>query len=317
MSRDKFKNNYIPMFFHLKQCVKDKPGNVIISSLSVSTALALLSQAAGGNTYEQLKQALHLSDEKSDTANQFFEHSETLVENAGEATLSIANGIYVQDGEQLNKNFQESAVSKFKSGVESLNFVDSAKSAATINHFVEEKTNGKIKDLFKPDQFHSDTRSVLVNAVHFKGAWEKPFHSESTRKHDFYNSETETTQVDFMKIDSTFNAANIKDLEAKAIELKYENSNISFVIVLPKSRTGLPALEVKLKDYDLGKIAEQLNERRYAVRIPKFKVEYDINLNNVLKNVRNILVGILILIEILSFCCYFFHLDGYDRNVFE
>lgn len=259
---------------------------MIISPLSVSSALGLLSQAAADNTYEQLKQALHLGNEKSTIANQFLDHRDALEKNAGEAILSIANGIYVQEGEQLSKNFREVAVSKFKSGVESVNFADAKKSADTINRFVEAHTNGQIKDLFKPDQLSSDTVSVLVNAVHFKGDWEKPFHSPLTRKLDFYNSETESSKVDFMIMDSTFNAAHLNELDATALEMKYANSNISFVIVLPNSRTGLFALEAKLKDYGLTKVAEQLKRQRFDVEIPKFKVEFDINLNNVLKNVR-------------------------------
>ena len=218
-------------------------------------------------------------------ANQFLEHRETLEKSAGESKLSIANGIYVQQGYQLSKIFQEVAISKFKSSVEALNFAESEKSAATINHFVEEKTNGKIKELFKPDQFDFDTRLVLVNAIYFKGAWEKPFNKDYTSKADFYNSESEKVQVDFMYKDSRFNSAYLEDLDATALELKYNNSNMAFVIVLPESRTGLAALETKLKDYDLAKITENLLSRRHEIYIPKFKIEYAIELNEVLKNV--------------------------------
>lgn len=258
---------------------------MIVSPLSVSSALALLSQGAGGNTYEQLRQTLHLDNVKSTVSNQFLEHRETLEKSAGESTLSIANGVYVQHGYQLSKNFQAIATSKFKSSIETLNFAESAKSAATINHFVEEKTHGKIKELFKPYQFDSSTRSVLVNAIYFKGNWDKPFMEAVTRKNDFYNSETEKVQVDFMYNDDDFYSGYIKELGATALELKYANSNMSFVIVLPESRTGLAALETKLKGYDLTKIAETLQEDRYEVHIPKFKVEYEIELNEVLQKV--------------------------------
>lgn len=206
---------------------------MIISPFSVSTALTLLSQTAGGNTYEQLRQGLHLGNEKSTVANQFLEHRTKLEKNAGNATLSIANAIYVQEGQQLNKNFQQVAVSQFKSGIESLNFADANKSAETINRFVEEHTNGKIKELFKPSQLGRHIASVLVNAIYFKGAWQIPFRSDSTRKYDFYNSETETTQVDFLHMKSDFKAGKLKGLDATALELKYANSSISFVIILP------------------------------------------------------------------------------------
>lgn len=111
-----------------------------------------------------------------------------------------------------------------------------------------------------------------------------------TRKNDFYNSETEKVQVDFMYNDDDFYAGHIKELDATALELKYANSNMSFVVVLPDSRTGLAALETKLKDYDLTKIAENLREDRYEVHIPKFKVEYEIELNEVLQKVSKQLV---------------------------
>lgn len=258
---------------------------MIVSPLSVENALVLLSQGTSGYTFEQLKTRLHLSSDKEISANQFLENREILESNAGESTISIANRIYVQQGQQLNKYFQEVAVTKFKSGVESLNFVESQKSAATINHFVEENTNGKIKELIKSDQLDSNTRLILVNAIYFKGNWEKPFLKDATYKNDFFNSETETVSVDFMYVNDEYNYVYLTDLEAEAIEMKYANSNTSFVIVLPKSRTGLVSLEVKLKDYDLTKITENMKTDRYEVQIPKFKAEYEIKLNNVLKDV--------------------------------
>lgn len=100
---------------------------MIVSPLSVSSALALLSQGAGGKTYEQLKQTLHLGNDKSAVANQYCEHRKALEKNAEEATLSIANRVYVQQGNQLSKTFQEIATLKFKSGFESLNFAESKK----------------------------------------------------------------------------------------------------------------------------------------------------------------------------------------------
>lgn len=258
---------------------------MIVSPLSVSNALTLLSQGTAGSTFEQLRQGLHLGSDKLTVANQFSEHREALEKNTGEATIAIANRIYIQQGRHLKKNFEEIAASKFKSGVEIVDFSESKKSAENINNFVEQRTSRKIKDLIKPNQLDSSTRSVLVNAIYFKAAWEKPFDEESTFKDEFYNSETEKVSIDFMYKDSNFNSADINELEATALELKYKNSNLSFVIVLPNKRNGLPALESKLKDYGLAKIGENLQRERYEIFIPKFKVEYEIELNNVLKNV--------------------------------
>lgn len=294
------------IFIFQKQCVKEKPGNVIVSPLSVSNALALLLQGTAGSTFEQLAHGLHLGNDKSVAANQFLKHRETLEKNAGAATLEIANRIYIQEGRHLNKHFEEIAASKFKSGVEIVNFAESEKCAENINHFVEERTSRKIKDLIKPDQLDADTRSVLVNAIYFKAPWESPFNPEYTNKRDFHNSETEKVSVDFMYKDSVFKSANIDELDATALELKYQNSSMSFVIVLPYAQNGLSALESKLKNYDLTKIGEMMESKRFEILIPKFKVEYEIKLNDVLKNVsqRNFLVN-LFLHNVLKHFLYF------------
>ena len=265
--------------------MKEKPGNVFVSPLSVSNGLVLLSQAAEGNTFEQLKRGLHLGNDKSISATQYHGYRKTLEKSAGQATFTIANRIYVQQGHQLNKNFEAVAVSKFKSGVETLNFAESGKSAATINHFVEKHTNGKIKKLMSSDQLSGDTCSVLVNAIYFKAPWKKPFLWTDTIKANFYNSKRKKVKVDFMYKLSHFNGANLNNLNATALELKYEYSSMSFIIVLPKSRTGLSKLESKLKNYDLAKITKNLKRRKYKIYIPKFKIEYEIELNDVLKSV--------------------------------
>ncbi|XP_055317899.1 antichymotrypsin-2-like isoform X3 [Sitodiplosis mosellana] len=266
-----------------QECAQSKPGDVIISPLSVASALALLSQGSGGNTFEQLRQGLHLTGDKATAANQFAEYYGLLEKSVGKSTLSIANQIYVQKGYEINKNFKEVAVKKFQSGIDEMNFAENVASAKAINSFVEDKTKEKIKDLIKPDMLDALTRVVLVNAIYFKGNWEYQFNKESTTQGDFYISETDTVPVDFMYIKKKFNYAVLEELDATALEMKYANSNFSFVIVLPNSRTGLPALEAKLKNYDLAKITDQMHKHEVEVTIPKFKVEFEISLNDVLK----------------------------------
>src|SRR6185437_7135906 len=53
-----------------------------------------------------------------------------------------------------------------------------------INRWVEERTNGKIKDLLQKDDITKDTALVLVNAIYFKAAWENPFQPSATNKDD-------------------------------------------------------------------------------------------------------------------------------------
>lgn len=138
---------------------------------SVASALALLSQAANGNTLAELRNGLQLRDEKLNVADQYFGFYDSLRKGAGKATLEIANQLFVNQDYKLNKTFQDVAVEKFMSGIESLDFSKSTKTAETVNRFVEEKTHDRIKNLISPNFLNKDTRAVLINAVYMKAKW--------------------------------------------------------------------------------------------------------------------------------------------------
>ncbi|XP_031616655.1 uncharacterized protein LOC116336730 [Contarinia nasturtii] len=267
-----------------EQCARAASNeNVIISQFSIATAVAFLSQAANGRSFEQIKNCLHFDGNKTEVANQYFSLSEALESDSGDAIFSIANQIYVQQDYKINPDFQKVAIEKFKSGVELVNFANNDVTAKTINHFVEEKTNGKIKDLFDVDSLSPDSRVVLVNAIHFKGDWETKFYETETTKNDFHMSDTKTVSVDFMNIDSHFNYADLPEFDAKALQLQYEKSNFSMVFLLPNARTGLQAMQSKVKD-NLVSIVNKMQQRKVEVSIPKFTVEFQLNLNDALQN---------------------------------
>lgn len=78
------------------------------------------------------------------------------------------------------------------------------------------------------------------------------------------------------------------ELSASVLEIEYTNSKYSFIILLPRSRTGLSQLETRLKKYNLTRLSHDLVSRYQQlvdVRIPKFKVEMAIELDDLLKKV--------------------------------
>lgn len=186
-------------FVSFKQCAKSTPGNVIISPLSVADLLALLSQAADGQTYTELRDGLYLNGaDKTMVANQFYTFAQQLHKHFGNAKFSMANQIYVQQGHKLSEKFQTVASSKFDAGVEMLNFGNAIKSAEIINGFVAEKTNGKITKLVESDSLSQDMMVYLVNAIYFKGIWQYPFDKKLTRQQPFHTSDNRIVSIDFM-----------------------------------------------------------------------------------------------------------------------
>lgn len=80
------------------------------------------------------------------------------------STISMANKIYVQKDYQLNVNFQN--VIPQQSGIESVNFVETNASAATINRFVETKTNQRFNCTYQLDPTHAFFVFTIVNAIY-------------------------------------------------------------------------------------------------------------------------------------------------------
>lgn len=258
--------------------------NVIISPYSVINVLALLAQAAQGNTLDELRSELHLYGNKVSVAEQFRILYKLLQKSAGDATFLVANQMYVQQGFSIRKSFQKVATEKFSSGIETIDFANGFEAAGIINRFVEKKTNGKIKHLITPNAL-TDTQIVLVNAVYFKSDWKFKFEEANTIEDDFYMSSTERVPVDFMQITEEFSYANVPDLDATALQMKYVNSNFSFIAIMPNDRTGLSALESKLRTYNLAAVTGQMRIQQVDVKFPKFKIEFEIKLKDILKNV--------------------------------
>lgn len=250
----------------------------------MTNALVLLSQAADGNSYEEINDVLHLNVEKSEIINQFLEYSSLFKESIGNATFLLSNEIFVKEGHNLIQNFQEVATQKLLSGVYLVDFTRPVEASQMINNIIAEKTNGKIKRLFYPDDIFT-ANIVSVNAIYMKSKWQYKFEPSETFMQDFYLNEDEKVSVDFMHAESSFNYGVLSDLDAAAIELKYAESNLAFLIILPNSKTGWWELEEKLSDYDLSKVGDQLNQQTVKVAIPKFKDEFAINLRAILLSV--------------------------------
>lgn len=272
--------------------------SVVMSPLSAEIALALLSLGSGGDSLKELNTALYLPNQEF-TKNSFKGAMETLNSLTKEGvTLSIANKLYVKDGPayKLKEAYKADAIQVFKSDIQNLNFNENVKSAATINKWVEEKTHDKIKDLVSADSINGDTRLVLVNAIYFKGDWEKKFSPEATFKQDFFTSKTKSVQVDMMHKTAKFRYGELSDWNAKVLELPYKGGDLSMVIILPNEIEGLPDLEKKLADKNVNsvqKIESVLHEVEVEVSLPKFRIETTMDLKKYLPKmgIKSIFTG--------------------------
>jgi serpin B len=105
-------------------------------------------------------------------------------EEQGEAfRLSIANSIWGQQDYEFLSDFLDTLALNYGAGLRLVDFASATEEARqAINGWVEEQTEGKIKDLIPQGALSELTRLVLANAIYFNAGWFHPFDEGRTQE---------------------------------------------------------------------------------------------------------------------------------------
>ncbi|KAL0895786.1 hypothetical protein ABMA27_011831 [Loxostege sticticalis] len=270
--------------FSAKFCNElDKSKSVVSSPLSAEILLALLTLGTTDPAHTELLTSLGIPDDESIRSG-FALVTEKLKSIKG-VTLNVANKVYVMKGDyDLHSELKQDAIKVFDADFESVDFNAAAAAASLINKWVEAKTNNRIKDLISPDSLDGLTRLVLVNAIYFKGTWAKQFDKHNTMDQPFHVTPSSTIQVPMMYKEDDFRYGESEALNAQLLEMNYVGGEASMLVVLPRKVDGLNGVLKKLADgYDLlADVEKNMYSTKVQVTIPKFKIETEIDLNDLL-----------------------------------
>lgn len=262
---------------HILASIKSNQ-NIVVSPFAIHLALSLVLVGATGQTAKEICKALSLVNAESLATVNEYEKLLTTFANV----LYIANKLYVKESFRVKPAFDTIATKQLCSQTQAVNFANAAETAKLINDWVRTQTNERIHQVVAPNDLDPSSTAVLVNAIYFKSGWRYPFDT-NTRKKPFYNSNKESVAIDMMHLEECIAMADLKDLDASAISLEYKKGGMSMVILLPKKLKGLDALNAKLKKANLPQLLGQIvNKQTVDISLPKFKVEFEINLKDVL-----------------------------------
>ena len=264
---------------HLYRVIaEDEDNNVFLSPFSISTAMAMVTAGADGDTAIQIQNALALPGDMTTLHDQYHEVLKKL-QNPPNVTLSTANKLYVQDSYQVLDSYTGLLKEQYCSELKMVNFGDGAGTSELINGDVMTETKGKIKDLIKPSDLDEYVRLVLVNAIYFKGSWKQKFDTRRTQEHDFFVTPGNAVKTHMMNISGNkFNCGNIPQLGCKALEMPYEGDRFSMIMLLPDKQDGLKEMESQLPSSPVRDVRGSLSNQKAVVKVPKFKLEtsYDL-----------------------------------------
>lgn len=248
---------------------------MIISPSFVVSSLALLPQGTNNRSTEK--------------ANQFAEYYNELQED--NSIITMINQIFIPHEYRYKKDFPTDDFEQFFSRIETVNFSNPYECALIINRFVEKRTNHRIRYSIQPQMFDEQTRTVLINVIHLKSSQLPGFNKQCNHRGRFYINKKSSVPVEYMCFIEKFDHKILPELDATAIAMKYMQTKYTFVIIIPNKRIGLANLEAKLKKYnrDLFEFKERLKSGHSIhyvnVTIPKFKIDFEIELNGIFKNV--------------------------------
>jgi serpin B len=254
--------------------LNNKDENFVISPTGIEIVLSLISNGAQGDTQIEILKLLNYKDLKE--ANTI---SKYLIEQSrkDQNTLSIATAILTKI--LASEEFIRIGTKDYDAKVEEL------KNYHQVNIWAKVKTKDNIVKII--DSISPNVLMVLVNAIYFEAMWQTKFDPKNNIDKDFYNLGNEYNQV---KASMLFYRGKLLNYyendEIQAVKLNYDEKakSIKAIIILPKQKD----IDTFIQDFTAQKYDEIIEglkkETKVNFYLPKFEVEFKIEMNDILRN---------------------------------
>ncbi|MGI6073058.1 MAG: serpin family protein [Fermentimonas sp.] len=252
----------------------------MVSPISLSMAMAMVWNGAEGETKTQIQNTLGFEGVPDQAVNLYYKNLKDSVLSVDSTTkIAIANSIWTNKNIKIKSDFLDKNNRYFNSTVESMDFGSPA-TAQRINQWTADNTNNLIKDVMQSTN-PMDLMYVL-NAVYFKGTWTSKFDASQTKERPFTLENGQKTTVGMMEQEADFIYA--EDDVMQAVMLPYGNRAFSMTVLLPKEGKKVADVAQHLQDAETWtNIMSQSENYEVKLSLPKFKTEYNTELNNVLQ----------------------------------
>ena len=247
--------------------------NVVLSPLSLYTVLSVTANGASGKTQREIEKALG-QDLNISEINTFIHYLNERVKalNSEEGFVNSANSLWIRDDYSVKAQFLQNVVNYYDSEV----FRTELK-AEEINSWIENKTDGEIKDMLS--ELDKDTALVLVNALLFDDEWVTPYEEGNIYNGSFKGTKGEET-VKFMESNEMF----IESKDAKGMIKSYKNTPCKFVAILPDEKISVDEYAASLSGAKLETIlSSATGVNRCIAHLPQFERRNKLSLSETAK----------------------------------
>jgi serine protease inhibitor len=254
-----------------------EPGpNTFLSPLSASMALGMTMNGAAGETWEGMRTALHFDGLSEDEINASYRGlMDVLLDLDPLVEVRIGNSVWARQGVPFEPAFFAAVDTWFDAEARELDFDDPG-AADVINLWASDATNGRIDEVI--DQIDSGQIMFLLNALYFKGTWERQFDPERTRTAPFTRADGSRVDVPMMRLPKGRVLAAAGP-NYRAVELPYGGKAFAMTVVVPTGEATLDDVVAALDDDTWAELVERLDSADLEILLPRFRLEYEELLN--------------------------------------
>lgn len=245
--------------------------NTLISPLSVLSALAMTANGAEGETLAQMEAVLGATPEQLNS----WLHSYLAAREADDA-LHLANAIWFNTHQRFTPNheFLQCNADYFGAGIHAAQFNDATR--REINAWVEENTNGMIRDIL--DEIPDDALMYLVNALAFEAKWAAVYGEDQVRDAAFTTEDGRTQDAELM-YDTLYSYLETEN--ATGFIRQYQGG-YAFAALLPNEGVTVAQLVESLDGDSLVAMLSTPQSIAVDTAIPKFEAESTLEMSEIL-----------------------------------
>lgn len=245
-------------------------GNALLSPLSVLGALGMTAGGAKGETLAQMERVLGMRAEEIAAYLAAFENV-----GSDKAKLSIANSLWVREDLKVREEFLQKNADGYGASIFKTAFGD--ETAAQINKWVEEHTDGLVKDIL--DQTPAVAVMYLVNALAFDAEWETVYKENEVRAQDFTDADGKKSEVKMMYSEES---RYLEDENTTGFLKYYAGRRYAFAALLPSENIPIVDYVASLDGEKLTALLGNVQNCAVNAGLPRFESEYAVTLNDAL-----------------------------------
>ena len=251
----------------------------VISPLSMQFLLGMILDGTDKNTADQICNTLGYGKGEVKEVNEFCRTMMDQLPKLDKNTkLAIANAIIVDDGWPLYDSYKKDVQKYYDAEVSNLDFSKTKESAAKINKWCSDHTEGLIDKIL--EETDPDMLAYLLNALYFKSVWSTPFVKSLSAKEDFTYAGGKVDKVQMMKTERDMDY--VKTEVCDAVRLPYSNGAFSMIVLRPMKGNGVSEVTKWLANNGLDAVMNGFRERKVELWLPSFETKFHINLNQIL-----------------------------------